>query len=214
VPSVPNGEHITIRQLLSMTSGLYNYSLDPGFNQTLDSNHSKVWQHCELLTIAFSHPPDFAPGAGYSYSNTNVVLLGMIVEHLAGKPVEQVFKDDIFSQLDMTESSLPTLADATIPSPHPHGYIYGSNVSSLDSKPVSPAEVGTPHDVTNANPSWGWTAGAAISTLHGLHIWAKALATGTLLSDATQRGRLQWLPGNVHGLSSWCQLRSRHRRFP
>jgi D-alanyl-D-alanine carboxypeptidase len=45
-----------------------------------------------------------------------------------------------------------------------------------------------------ANPSWGWTAGAAISTLHDLKIWARALATGTLLRAATQKERLSWIP--------------------
>jgi D-alanyl-D-alanine carboxypeptidase len=48
-------------------------------------------------------------------------------------------------------------------------------------------------NVTDWNPSWGWTAGSAISTLHDLQIWAKALATGRLLSAATQKQRLSWV---------------------
>jgi D-alanyl-D-alanine carboxypeptidase len=199
IPSVPNGGNITIRELLSMTSGLYNYSLDPAFNQTLDSDPGKVWQHDELLKIAFSHPPDFAPGAGYSYSNTNFILLGMIVEQLTHKPVAQVLQDEIFAQIGMSDTSLPALSDASIPSPHPRGYMYGTNVSSLNCQPVSPEQAGAPRDVTDANPSWGWTAGSAISTLHDLQIWAQALATGTLLSAATQQQRLAVRPGGVPG---------------
>jgi D-alanyl-D-alanine carboxypeptidase len=49
-------------------------------------------------------------------------------------------------------------------------------------------------DATNWNPSWGWAAGSAISTLHDLQIWAKALATGQLLSAKTQPERLEWVP--------------------
>ena len=54
------------------------------------------------------------------------------------------------------------------------------------------AEAGTPRDVTDVNPSWAWTAGSAISKLHDLNIWAKVLATGTLLSPTSQRERLTW----------------------
>ena len=52
---------------------------------------------------------------------------------------------------------------------------------------------GATFNVTDWNPSWGWTAGSAISTLHDLKLWAKALATGQLLSAATQQERLSWV---------------------
>jgi D-alanyl-D-alanine carboxypeptidase len=202
VPGVPNGAQITLRELLNMTSGLYNYSLDPAFNHTLDSDMGKVWAPEELLAIAFSHPPDFAPGKGWEYSNTNFILLGMIVERVTGRPVEEVLSDAIFNPLGMTNSLLPPRTSAAIPDPHPHGYLYSSNAADIHCQPATAAQLGAPHDVTNANPSWGWTAGAGISTLHDLRIWARALATGTLLSAATQRERLQWVPGNLPGLPS------------
>ena len=76
-PDVPNGAHITIRQLLNMTSGLYTYSSDPGFIQALLADPYKVWQPEELLAIAFKHQPYFAPGTGWFYDNTNYILLGV-----------------------------------------------------------------------------------------------------------------------------------------
>jgi D-alanyl-D-alanine carboxypeptidase len=88
-PEVPNGENITIRQLLDMTSGLFNYAEDEDFNQTLDTEPQKVWEPRELIEIGFQHPPDFSPGEGFHYSNTNTVLLGMIIEQLTGQPLEQ-----------------------------------------------------------------------------------------------------------------------------
>jgi D-alanyl-D-alanine carboxypeptidase len=115
-----------------------------------------------------------------------------------------VFHDRIFGPLGMTETSLPPRSSAAIPAPHPRGYEFGTLVEVVErilSAPRTPeqaakvnAEAGTPRDVTDVNPSWGWTAGAAISTLHDLRIWAKALTTGTLLSPATQRERLSWTP--------------------
>jgi D-alanyl-D-alanine carboxypeptidase len=79
-PDVPNGKNITIRQLLTMRSGLYNYSESLELNQALDKNASKSWTAEQLLAISFKHPPVFAPGAKFGYSNTNTILLGLIAE--------------------------------------------------------------------------------------------------------------------------------------
>src|SRR5581483_622324 len=83
-PDVPNGDQITITQLLNMRSGLYNYSESAEFNQALDDTPNRVWKPHDLLAIAFQQPPYFAPGTGYHYSNTNTVLLGLIIEQLTG----------------------------------------------------------------------------------------------------------------------------------
>ena len=91
-PDVPNGQNITITHLLDMRSGLYNYSESLELNQTLDTNPTKVWAPDELLGIAYKYPPYFPPGQGYHYSNTNTVLLGLIIEKLTGNPVEQEFQ--------------------------------------------------------------------------------------------------------------------------
>ena len=80
----------------------------------------------------------------------------------------------------MHQTSLPPPTSSAIPDPHTQGYMYG-----LDFTGTGPLL-----NVTDWNPSWGWTAGGAISTLHDLQIWAKALATGQLLSAATQQQRL------------------------
>src|SRR6516165_554799 len=68
-PQVPNGKHITIRELLNMTSGLFSYTDDEGFQQALLADPYKVWQPEELLTIAFKHQPNFAPGTSWFYDN-------------------------------------------------------------------------------------------------------------------------------------------------
>lgn len=183
-----------------MTSGLFNYAEDEAFNQTLDTEPQKVWEPKELVAIGFQHQPDFAPGDGFHYSNTNTVLLGMIVEQITGQPLEKEFQERIFAPLGMTESSLPERSSAAIPNPHPQGYMYQTNVQDLNTSVLTNEqatqanqEAGKPRNVTNQNPSWGWAAGAGISTLNDLIIWAKADATGTLLSPETQTERLSWV---------------------
>ncbi|MET4584980.1 serine hydrolase domain-containing protein [Pseudarthrobacter sp. PvP022] len=96
-PDVPGAANITIEQLLTMRSGLYNYTEDLEVNKVLDSDPGKVWTTDELLAAAFRHPPYFAPGGGFHYSNTNTVLLGLIAEVLDGKPIAASFRDRLFT---------------------------------------------------------------------------------------------------------------------
>ncbi len=196
-PDVPNGEDITIAQLLDMTSGLANYTEDLELNEQMDSNPGRVWNPEELLAIGLAEPPAFPPGEGFLYSNTNYVLLGVIIEQLTGVPVEQAFQDRIFDPLQLEETSFPAPADASIPQPHPRMYTFGTNVETIDSLVLPPevqaaATAGTlePMDVTDANPSWGWTAGAGISTAPDLADYVEGLVDGDLLSPQLQRQRI------------------------
>ena len=196
-PDVPNGENITIAQLLDMSSGLANYTADLGLNEQLDINPGRVWDPEELLAIGLAEPPAFPPGEGFLYSNTNYVLLGVIIEQLTGVPVEQAFQDRIFDPLELGETSFPALTDASIPQPHPQMYTFGTNVETIDSLVLPPevqaaASAGTlePMDVTDANPSWGWTAGAGISTAPDLADYVEGLVDGCLLSPQLQQQRI------------------------
>jgi D-alanyl-D-alanine carboxypeptidase len=197
---VPNGENITIRQLLNMTSGLFNYAEDEDFNHTLDTEPEKVWEPTELVEIGFKHQPYFSPGDGFHYSNTNFVLLGMIIEQLTGQPLEKEYQERIFVPLGMSNSLLPERSSTAIPGPHPQGYMYQTNVESLnvsmlEGKKATQADekAGEPRDVTDVNPSLAWAAGAGISSVNDLIIWAKAAAIGQLLSPETQKERLTWV---------------------
>jgi D-alanyl-D-alanine carboxypeptidase len=81
VPGFPNGDVISIGQLLEMRSGLYSYTSDVAFNATLDDDPRRVYTPDELLAIARPQPSQFAPGTEFNYSNTNYVLLGVIIEN-------------------------------------------------------------------------------------------------------------------------------------
>ena len=205
-PDVPNGQNITIAELSEMRSGLYSYTFDPGFNKTLDSDPQKAWTPDELLAIAFSHPPDFPPGARWEYCNTNIVLLGLVIEQLTGMSAAEAFQKRIFGPLKLTHTSLPKNTDSSIPGPHAQGYQFGTNVETINSYAVPPAQLpaaldGTlkPINNTNANPSWAWTAGGAISTPDDLAVYVKALVAGGLLDNKTQQLRLDSVQPTVAG---------------
>src|SRR5438552_17856378 len=159
VPDVPNGDNITIAQLLEMRSGLYNYTSDPIISKTIDTDPARVWTPTELLAIAFAHPANFPPGKEYEYNNTNYALLGLVAEKVEGNPLPQVMHDRLFGPHNMQDSELPSSTVNTIPEPYSHGYLYGSSsVALVGEPPYSPevqaaARAGTllPKDYTNGN---------------------------------------------------------------
>jgi D-alanyl-D-alanine carboxypeptidase len=197
VPNVPNGENITIAELLKMRSGLYGYTNDPEFAATLDADPAKVWTPQEVLAIAFRHPPEFPPGTAYDYSNTNYALLGLVVEKVDGKPLDQAFQDRLYGPHGLRRTTLPATTDTSIPDPFSHGYMYGGSAFALVDTPYPPdmqagARAGTlqPIDYTNQNASYAWAAGGAISTADDLATWMRDLVDGHVFNADFQR---QWL---------------------
>jgi D-alanyl-D-alanine carboxypeptidase len=197
VPSVPNGDNITIDELLTMRSGLYNYTDAPELAAIVDRDPTKVWAPDELLAIAFAHPPNFPPGTAYEYCNTNYVLLGLIAEQVDGRPLDRVMQDRLFGPLGMHDTLLPARTANTIPAPYSHGYLYGSSLFVLTDTPYPPdiqaaARAGTlrPTDYTDLNHSWAYAAGGVISTASDLAIWIEALVSGRVFDAAYQR---RWL---------------------
>lgn len=195
---VPNGEHITIAHLLAMRSGLHNYTTTIELNQALDEQPTKVWTQAELLALSYQHPQDFAPGTAFGYSNTNTILLGLIAEQLDGKPLDTIMQDRLFAPLGLAHTLLPDINSNAIPAPYSRGYMYGNNVLTMDPPYMLPEEMQAearagrlePTDQTYANPSWGWAAGAGISTANDLIVWVQALVNGELLDADLQAKRL------------------------
>ena len=176
VPGVPNGT-ATLRQLAEMRSGIPSYTFDESFQQTLFTDPNHVWTPQQLVDLVKGQEPMFEPGTMMFYSNTNTVLLGMVIEQVTGKSIQDVMAEQIFEPLGLEHTLMPT--DATFPEPHPQGY----TMQGVDGD--------TPTDTTDWNPSWGWTAGAMISDLDDMLTWGEALATGEgILSPEMQAERL------------------------
>ena len=197
IPDVPDGENITVAQLLKMRSGIYGYTADPALAAAMDANPGKAWTPQEVLAIAFRHPPQFAPDASYEYSNTNYALLGVIAEKVGGRPLAQQFADRLFGPVGLTQTSLPAADDTSIPAPYSHGYMYGGSFYALADDPYpadmqAAAQAGTlqPVDYTNQNSSYATAAGGAISTADDLAAWMKALVSGKVFNADYHQ---QWL---------------------
>ena len=197
VPDVPNGENITVAELLKMRSGLYGYTADPALAAAMDADPGKAWTTREVLDIAFRHPPQFAPDASYEYNNTNYALLGLVAEKVGGRPLAQQFQERLFGPVGLTHTSLPAADDISMPAPYSHGYMYGGSLYALADDPYpadmqTAAQAGTlqPIDYTNQNSSYASAAGGAISTAEDLVTWMKALVSGKVFNADYHQ---QWL---------------------
>lgn len=194
VRGVPNGDTITIAELLSMRSGLYNYTDAPEFSASIDRDPAKVWTPSELLAIAFKRPVNAPPGTTYEYNNTNYVLLGLIAERVAGKPLAKLEQERLFTPFGMQQTAIPSSDVITMPAPYSHGYMYGSSsVALVGTPPYSNAVQAAaregklkPNDYTAMNYSFAFGAGAVVSTAADLATWIQALVTGRVLNAAYQ----------------------------
>ncbi len=210
VPDVPNGANITVAELLTMRSGLYNYTNAPEFSAELDANLAKAWTPQEVLAIAFAHPPNDPPNTAYEYNNTNYALLGLIAEKAGGRPLRDQLRDRLFGPLSLQQTSLPAVDDASIPAPYSHGYMYGGSAYAMVDDPY-PADIKTaakagtlkPIDYTNENASYAHAAGGVISTADNIATWIRDLVSGRVFNADYQK---QWLdsvqaedPGNPEG---------------
>ncbi|MEE1816834.1 serine hydrolase [Streptomyces sp. SP18ES09] len=184
VDGVPNGDAITLRNLASMRSGLFNYSADEAFYKAFTSDPYRPFTPQQLLSYSFKHPIQFQPGAEFDYCNTNLILLGLVVEKVSGTPLNEYIQENVVEPAGLSHTVFPT--DAAFPSPHAHGYTEQTASGKLE-------------DATDWNPSWGWAAGAMISDLQDLRTWARVVATGTLLTPKTQAERLNVYPSGIPG---------------
>ena len=166
---VPNGQNITIRQLLSHTSGIFNYELDPRvFAPYFAGDLSFYWSPLELIEIAVSHEPLYPPGETpiSTYSNTNYTILGEIVKAATGRPIERQMRNRIFEPLDLDQTTYP-LSETTIRGRHAHGY------ALLGPPPLI--------DITGFSPSIAGAGGALVSTVDDVATFYRALLRGRVL---------------------------------
>ncbi|MDV7134657.1 serine hydrolase domain-containing protein [Williamsia muralis] len=177
VPGMPNGDVATLLQLSDMTSGIPSYTKSDAIVNKFFANPEYAWPPQELVDGVKGLPADFAPGQGWEYSNTNYVLLGMVIEKVLGQPIADVFEQRLFGPLGMADTSFPG-GSTEIGDPHMDG------LTDQNQPP------GQNVDSTRWNPSFAFTAGAVISTLDDLKKWGHALFTGEgVLDSSTQQFR-------------------------
>jgi CubicO group peptidase (beta-lactamase class C family) len=166
-PGYPKGDSITIRQLLTHTSGIFNYTNNGEF---MKNEITKPATREKMLALFKDKPLDFSPGTGWNYSNSGYLLLGYIIEDITKMTYEQAVRKYIFTPLRMTHSGfdftdLKTKEKAT-------GYF------NLDQKENTAAPI--------VDSSVSFSAGAIYSTTGDLFLWHKALQNNTILSKEQQ----------------------------
>ncbi|WRO08692.1 serine hydrolase domain-containing protein [Streptomyces cyaneofuscatus] len=167
-------DRITVRHLLSHRSGLADYT-DAMFNETVpgfEAVRNRVFSYRELLDLSLAEPRTTEPGGAYAYSNTNFVVVGMLVEELTGRPVADAYQRRIIKPLGLRQTAY-VHPDTRIKGTHVRGYLH-------------PDEAGAPLvDSTEQTVSWAQSAGAVISSPADLNTFTSALMRGRLLSPAT-----------------------------
>ncbi|NJO16201.1 MAG: beta-lactamase family protein [Thioploca sp.] len=186
--NMPNGDKITIRDLLRHQSGLYNYTESSEIIASMYETPMRIFTPQELLAVSFIHGSQFEPGTQYSYSNTNYILAGLLIEKITHRSVAENINSRVLEPTGMFNTSF--LDDAGIPYYYSHGYTYlGQNI--------------LPKDITFSEPSVAWAAGAIVSNSTDLEDFTRLQAMGKIspseeLSKQLQEERFRFAnPSNL-----------------
>ena len=195
---LPNARAITVRHLMTHTSGLVRYEFKEAFARDLRANPDKTWEPHELLAYVFDEPAPFAAGKGWEYSDTNYIVLGMILERVHQQPFYQQVRRALLGKmrrhrfLPSTSREIPGLIQ---------GYTGAGDPLTGEAGPV------IVDGRFIVSPQFEWTGGGFAGTPTGLARWAHLLYTGgafakpgsvRLMIDAAVPAKLG--PGTKYGL--------------
>lgn len=153
LPQYKKWKSITIEQLINQTSGIPDYDASPNWWTNLVKNPDRIWKSNELINIAYRMHKSFKPGAGWDYSNTNYVLLGMILDKIQNRKSPKVMMDQIFQEARLDNTYYLTKKyPQEILRRMVHGYY-------------------RKYDQTNINTSWLQSAGANVSNPNQIASW-------------------------------------------
>jgi D-alanyl-D-alanine carboxypeptidase len=195
VTRIPNVDRVTLRQLLVHTSGIYDFADDtdsPFWEDAFlgpEADWTKVWTPQELLSYAdgANHAPYFDPGQGWAYSNTNYILIGLMVEKATDHTFGAELKPRILEPLALDDTFLAEGADMPDGVVDAYQQIEGTLVS-----------------LSETNLSWAWTFGGMVSTPADLARFSRAVFAGELLSPASFKEMFTFVeadkPGKFEGM--------------
>jgi len=201
---LPNAKDITVRQLMNHTSGLVRYEFKDQFTKELTANPEKVWKPEELVAFLLDEKPPFEAGKGWDYSDTNYIVLGMIIEKVTGKKFYDEANRRLIKPLKLTD---------TIPQDGPilKGVVQGY------AGPNNPFG-GTDAMIVNGkfaiNPQFEWTGGGYVSTAHDLARWAKMIYEGKAFSPDLLPQVVEGVPAPMLGRESKYGLGAIIRKTP
>jgi D-alanyl-D-alanine carboxypeptidase len=168
---------VTLAELLNHTSGLPDYTASKGFAEGLTSAPLQAPSPGELLGYVEDEPLRFTPGSRFAYSNSDNIVIALMLQAVTGLPYSTVLEREVFSPLGLSQTSLPSTA--TLREPFMHGYSIGSS--------------GKPEDVSEFAPGWAWASGGVVSTPANLSRFISAYVRGATTNSATHTRQFQFI---------------------
>ncbi|MCZ0914216.1 serine hydrolase [Gordonia amicalis] len=209
VPEIPHADEVTLGQLATMTSGYQDYVLgNEAFERTELNNPFKAWTTDEMLSYAMDKRLLYKPGTNWNYAHTNYVILGLALQKITGKPVEDLLRERISEPLGLT-NTVSNLT-ATIPEPALHAYS-SERRGILNLPPDTPFY----EETTGWNPSWSITHGAIqTSNIYDVEATGRKLFAGeTLSKEGYETMTSTRLRGIARPLSGCATCREMNERY-
>ncbi|WP_058480277.1 serine hydrolase domain-containing protein [Legionella waltersii] len=166
---IPNGNLLTVRQLLQMRSGIPNYTDSDAYYELIDKLDEKEWTAQRCVKLVYDEKPNFKPGSSYEYCNTNYLLLQLIVEEATGKSYAAAIREKILKPLNMKNTFIEIHESTN------ENYLYTNGYTVEDNKLT---------DVTDYNDGFGLADGGIISDAEDMKTFVQALLENkTLLPE-------------------------------
>lgn len=186
LPQYPNvNNKATIRQVLKHTSGIYNFTDNPAFTGAINSDMGRLWT-LEEVAQGYVLNQYFAPGAGWRYSNTNYILMAMIIKKIMKTELSELLRTRFFQPLGMNDAYLEM--QDSIKAPFAHNWI-SSGGNLIDA-------YGIPR---TAFISSTMGAGGIITRPEDMLKWLRGLNTGLVLNQTSLSEMLTFVNANISG---------------
>jgi D-alanyl-D-alanine carboxypeptidase len=170
---------VTLRQLLQHTSGVPDFSATPAFQEAVVASLQSPPPPAQLLSYVADEPLEFRPGSRYAYSNSDNILVGLMIEAATGRSYEDVLQARVLTPLGLTATSLPT--GSALPDPHIRGYaVEGDDYEDVTSLIAA---------------GWSWASGGVVSTPGDANRFVRAYAAGRTTDAKTRAAQRTWVNG-------------------
>jgi D-alanyl-D-alanine carboxypeptidase len=182
LPTLPHAwKDVTLTQALQHKSGLPDFTTSPAYDRALRASPLAAPPPVELLSFVQDRPLEFRPGSKYHYSNSDNIVVQLMVESATGRPYTDVLQEKVYGPIGLTDTSLPS--DNVMPSPYIHGY---------ELRPPNP-----PEDVSQGF-SLGWVAGSGgiVSTPADVNRFIRAYARGETTNKGTVDRQFRFVKGD------------------
>jgi D-alanyl-D-alanine carboxypeptidase len=172
---------VTVAELLRHTSGLPDYTDSKAFEKHAETDPRGYVKPPQIIGWVRNEPLNFTAGKKYQYSNTDNIVIGLIVEAVTGQSYGEELQRIVFDPAHLTQTSFPSAP--RMPNPFIHGY-------------MAATETRAPQDVTEfLSPSGAWASGAIVSTPQNLNAFIRADLGLKFFPRAQQQEQMDWWPG-------------------